>query len=201
MPEEIQQDAAAGENAPPSDTTATAAAATQAAQEIAKELAIHISGRTFFSLCSYMGSKPIRQVLHLRQYLWQVQREQACLSEQALPATVWLPESAIQTLGEWMYNCPCDEVFPLLNAYETEVQAFLQKHKADKEAADRKLAEAVAQAKETQEATQTEAGETLVTEDTSSPASEVKPDADAEGLPKADDALPAATVPQAGSMQ
>lgn len=109
---------------------AVAAEAAASAPQPPAEPTIQIAGMTFFNVCQYVGTKPLRQVVQLRQGLWQIQREQNCLVAQQLPEKVWLTQTAVGTLMDFLAGCPCDEVFGLLQGFEQEVQADVQRQQA-----------------------------------------------------------------------
>lgn len=110
----------------PTKLAAAAAEATQPAPMLSQEPMFDISGQTFFAICQYVGSKPLRQVIGLRQFLWQVQREQNALQPQSLPAKIVLPKQAVDILMNYLMDSPCDEAFPLLQQFEQDIQAYVR---------------------------------------------------------------------------
>jgi hypothetical protein len=109
------------------ETAAAAGAAAPAQQEPAKELAVHISGQLFWQLCSYTGAKPLRAVAQLRPILMNIQREQNVVNPAALPETVWMPQSLVDGVFNFLLDQPCDEVLVLAQKYEQEVTIFMAK--------------------------------------------------------------------------
>ena len=159
--------------ATPTPIAAAAAEATTPQQEPQREMSVIIAGPVFFNICSYVGSKPVRQVVNLRRALYQIQQEQNAFNPQALPQKVWMTASMAQGLHDFLMDCPCDEVFNLLSSYEQELQTFSQEQQrsmqeAQEAAAKAALSAAAASASATEAAQAAEratAGAELKTED------------------------------------
>lgn len=141
-------------NAPDQEQSAVAAAVQQVAAETAAaapqppaEPTIHVSGQAFFQVCQYIGSKPLRMVVQLRQALWAIQKEQNCVNQQQLPEKVWLTQTAVNTLQQFLAEMPCDEVFDVLSAFERDVGADVQRQQeaAQAAAAQKAIDDAAAQ--------------------------------------------------------
>jgi hypothetical protein len=144
-----------GPTTSPADAAPTAVAAAvqetvqpAAAPAAPAEPTFTVSGPVFFNICQYVGSKPLRQVITLRQGLWTIQKEQNCVNPQQLPEKVWLTQTAVSVLMEFLATSPCDEVYDLLSAFEREIQAFVQaaQEQAKQAAAAKALADAAATA-------------------------------------------------------
>lgn len=145
----------AGPSTSPADAaqTAVASAVETVTQEIAAaapaaqpEPMVAITGPLFFGICQYLGSKPYAVVQNIRPGLFQVQREQNCLSPQQLPQHVTLSINNINVLGQFLRNFPYDEVHEIIGAFDQEVQAFINKTNQEAAAAQQAAEEAAAAA-------------------------------------------------------
>lgn len=118
-------------NPPNKPASEISQAVTQAVQQTAEEQqaanptnTFEVSGQIFFNVCSYVGRKPLREVVTLRRGLWELQKAANCLNPAALPAKVTIAEANVGVLMEWLSNQPCDEVFDLMQAFEQELIAY-----------------------------------------------------------------------------
>lgn len=91
-----------------------------------QEATFQVTGASFYNVCAYVGSMPLKQVVSLRKGLWELQKEQKCLSPNALPAYVTLSKSNVDTLINFLSECPCDQVFDILQAFEQDLMNYVE---------------------------------------------------------------------------
>jgi len=148
-------------------TNSTSAAATGDAPLASVQVQMRVRGKSFYDACRYIGSLPLRRVVQLRQGLKQIQLEQNCLNPAALPEFVTLAEGNTHVLLQFLMDCPCDDVFDILHALETDLQEYMKSlsDQALREAAEKVIEQAPA-ATAAQESVQPvePAGQTLVPE-------------------------------------
>lgn len=145
-------------NKPKTDVAEAAAAVVDQALQPPpgpKEKLWNVRGPVFFSLCTYVGSLPLRQVADFRRQLFELQKETNCLAAGFLPPYAALTETTVNYVMNWLLDQPCDAVSEIFNAINEDINNQKARELAAEQAAqaaaqkvidDAKAAEAAAAA-------------------------------------------------------